>query len=82
MASTSKLAPLIRTTCTEITPDGEKTRGSRQLPRPRATLSPCSGQPHSLNPQTWHFTHPSAYSSCDPQSGHVPMNVSPPLYAW
>ena len=30
--------------------------------------------PHSENPQTWHFTHPSANSSCDPQSGHVPMN--------
>src|SRR5690349_16174465 len=31
-------------------------------------------QPHSLKPHTWHFTHPSAYSSCEPQSGHVPMN--------
>lgn len=39
----------------------------------------CSPQvhPHSLNPHTWHFTHPSANSSCDPQSGHVPMNTSP-----
>src|SRR6185312_6718675 len=36
-----------------------------------------SPHPHSLNPHTWHFTHPSAYSSCDPQSGHVPIN--PPL---
>ena len=31
-------------------------------------------QPHSENPHTWHFTHPSANSSWDPQSGHVPMN--------
>ncbi len=35
-----------------------------------------SVQPHSLKPHTWHFTHPSAYSICDPQSGHVPMNAS------
>lgn len=34
--------------------------------------------PHSEYPHTWHFTHPSANSSCDPQSGHVPMNASPP----
>lgn len=34
-----------------------------------------SRHPHSLNPHTWHFTHPSANSSPEPQSGHVPMNV-------
>ena len=33
-------------------------------------------QPHSENPQTWHFTQPSAYSSCEPQSGHAPASVS------
>lgn len=38
--------------------------------------------PHSLNPHTWHFTHPSANSSCEPQSGQVPMNDSlPPPFA-
>jgi hypothetical protein len=31
--------------------------------------------PHSLKPHTWHFTHPSANSSCEPQSGHVPMKL-------
>lgn len=35
-------------------------------------------QPHSENPQTWHFTHPSANSSWLPQSGQVPMKASPP----
>ena len=32
--------------------------------------------PHSLKPHTWHFMHPSANSSCDPQSGQAPTNVS------
>ena len=31
--------------------------------------------------QTWHFTHPSANSNCDPQSGQVPINASPALAA-
>ncbi len=38
--------------------------------------NPVLPHPHSLNPHTWHFTHPSAYSICDPQSGQVPMKVS------
>ncbi len=37
--------------------------------------------PHSEKPQTWHFTHPSANSNCDPQSGQVPINASPALAA-
>src|SRR5262245_42795250 len=32
--------------------------------------------PHSLKPHTWHFMHPSANSSCDPQSGQAPDSVS------
>ena len=32
--------------------------------------------PHSLNPQMWHFMHPSAISSWLWQSGQVPMKVS------
>ena len=37
---------------------------------------PAATHPHSLYPHTWHFTHPSANSSCEPQSGQVPMNCS------
>src|SRR4051812_24548530 len=31
--------------------------------------------PHSLKPHTWHFMHPSANSSWDPQSGHAPESI-------
>src|SRR5688572_2530228 len=44
---------------------------------PAAVYSVCFlslHYPHSENPHTWHFTQPSANSSCEPQSGHVPMN--------
>src|SRR3712207_8843168 len=45
---------------------------------PRSTLFPYTTlfRSHSEKPHTWHFTHPSANSSCEPQSGQVPMNVS------
>lgn len=47
---------------------------------PRCALP--HAHPHSEKPHTWHFTHPSANSSCEPQSGHVPMNDSlPPPFA-
>lgn len=35
-----------------------------------------ANQPHSLNPQMWHFMQPSAISSWLWQSGQVPMKVS------
>lgn len=62
--------------------DENRHRASRSsstgpVPNPTYTFSAFSVvQPHSENPQTWHFTHPSAYSNCEPQSGHVPMNAS------
>src|SRR5687767_2735187 len=31
------------------------------LHQPRRRRLPGVAHPHSLNPQTWHFTHPSAY---------------------
>src|ERR1700712_2743414 len=62
------------------TPFKEKQKGLGHVAEPFLFLVRLC-HPHSLNPHTWHFTHPSAYSSCEPQSGHVPMNVSPPLYA-
>ena len=46
----------------------------------RATTSRLStddhDHPHSLKPHTWHFMHPSANSSCEPQSGQAPDRVS------
>ena len=59
-----------KTAVETLPPDCQKTSASRH--------TRSADHPHSLNPHTWHFTHPSANSSCEPQSGHVPMNTSPP----
>ena len=55
---------------------GDRRAGLRISQRSDIARSSQPAQPHSLNPHTWHFTQPSAYSSCEPQSGHVPMNDS------
>src|SRR5918997_312490 len=52
---------------------------NRPPTHPTARLQLSAGdhdQPHSLKPHTWHFMHPSANSSCDPQSGQAPESVS------
>jgi len=55
----------------QATPRIGAARGRVMLPSSRHAY------PHSLYPQTMHFTHPSAKNSSEAQSGHVPMNVSP-----
>ena len=61
---------------TGATEQAKKEREKGKEPAAAGAAHP-SIQPHSLKPHTWHFTQPSANSSCEPQSGQVPMNVSP-----
>src|SRR5262249_27972055 len=47
------------------------------VPRDGLELSTADhDHPHSLKPHTWHLMHPSANSSCEPQSGQAPEKVS------
>ena len=75
MAQRSNVASPLHTPCDYRDATSRKHNGApTPVPRSPNTTS-RSAQPHSLNPQTWHFTQPSANSSCEPQSGQVPMKL-------